>query len=315
MFIKRIAPSAIIGGLLALIFACFLFLFQVRQTEVAVVTTFGRFSRSITEPGLNVRWPWPIQKIYKFDNRIVNFERRFEQTTTADGRSVLVSVFIGWHIDDPRLFMERLVSGDKNRVEQNLEGIVRDTKNAVIGAHPFGDLVSTNKARVRLNQIEQEMLASLHSRVRSNYGIAIDLLGIQQIGLPESITTKVFDRMRAERQRLVKQFQNEGEAEAIRIRSEADRIRQESLAQAEAQATILRGQGEAEAAKSYVAFEQNPELAMFLIQINALGNSLKTKATLVLDPQTPPFSLLGANATVSTNVHIQSTNLSPRLNP
>jgi len=129
-------------------------------------------------------------------------------------------------------------------------------------------------------------------RAAADYGIAIDMLGIQQIALPESITTKVFDRMRAERQRLVKQYESEGDAEAIRIRAEADRDRQETLAQAEAQATVIHGQAEAEAAKSYVVFEQNPDLAVFLLELNALGDSLTNRSTFVIDPQTVPFHLL-----------------------
>ena len=98
--------------------------------------------------------------------------------------------------------------------------------------------------------------------------------------------------MRAERQALVKQFESEGEAEAIRIRSEADRQRQELLAKAEAEALVLRGQGEAEAARSLAVFEQNPDLAMFLLDLDALRLSLKDRSTVVLDPDMSPFSLL-----------------------
>jgi membrane protease subunit HflC len=169
---------------------------------------------------------------------------------------------------------------------------VRDAKNGVIGQHRFSDLISTNRERIKLPEIEREMHTILRARASTNFGIGIEWVGVKQFGLPESITTKVFDRMKAERQRLVKQFQSEGEAEASRIRSEADRRRQELLASAEAEALVIRGQGEAEAARSFAVFEKNPELAMFLIELKALANSLKDRSTLVLDPQTPPFGLL-----------------------
>ena len=271
---KRNYLISVAGTLLVLLFVLILFFFQVRQTEVAVVTTFGKFSRALTEP-LDGRWPWPVQMVHKFDNRVQNFERKFEQTTTADGRNLLVTVFVDWRVSDPKLFLERFANGDVMRAEQNLEGLLRDTKNGVLGQHHFSELISTNKAKIKLRQIEQEMLAAIQPKAGTNYGIAIDLLDVKQIGLPESITTKVFDRMRAERQRLVKQFQSEGEAEAIRIRAEADRSRQEILAKADSEATVIRGQGEAEAAKSYVVFERNPDLAIFLLQLNALASSLK----------------------------------------
>lgn len=282
----------VLGALLALIFIAPLFLFQVPQTELAVVTTFGRYARGLTEPGLYLRWPWPVQKVFRFDRRTQNFERKFEQTTTADGRNLIATVFIGWRVADPKTFIERFPNGDLNRAGQALEGVVRDAKNGVIGRHRFSEMISTNRAEVRLRQIEEEMLATLRAQTVTNYGLAIELLGLKQLGLPESITTKVFDRMRSERQRLVKQFQSEGEAEAIRIRADADRQRQEVLATAEAEATALRGQAEAEAARAYAVFERNPELAIFLLELNALGKSLKERTTLVLDPQTPPFNLL-----------------------
>ena len=289
---KRNYITLIVGALCVLVFLLLLFCFQVRQTEVAVVTTFGKFSRALTEPGLYGRWFWPVQKVYRLDNRVQNFERKFEQTTTADGRSLIVSVFIGWRVADPKVFIERFPQGDVTRAEQSLEGLVRDAKNGVIGQHRFGELISTNRARVKLHQIESEMLASVQPRAAADYGIAIDMLGIKQIGLPESITTKVFDRMRAERQRLVKQYQSEGDAEAIHIRAEADRDRQQILAKSEAQATVIRGEAEAAAAKSFVVFEQNPDLAVFLLELNALNGSLTNRTTFVIDPQTAPFHLL-----------------------
>ena len=43
------------------------------------------------------------------------------------------------------------------------------------------------------------------------------------------ITGKVFERMRAERDRLVKQFNGEGEAKSLEIRSDANRKRDELL--------------------------------------------------------------------------------------
>ena len=66
--------TLIVGTALLLIFASILFIFQVRQSQTAVVTTFGSYSRMIDKPGLQFKWPWPIQKVYRFDNRLQNFE-------------------------------------------------------------------------------------------------------------------------------------------------------------------------------------------------------------------------------------------------
>ena len=71
---KNSRLSFVVGGLLLLLFMALLFCFQVRNTEVAVVTTFGRYSRDIADPGLYFRLPVPIQSVYRFDNRLQNFE-------------------------------------------------------------------------------------------------------------------------------------------------------------------------------------------------------------------------------------------------
>jgi len=52
-----------------------LFAFQVRTTEVAVVTNFGE-APAITQPGLKIKLPPPIQYVHKFDQRIHNFREQ-----------------------------------------------------------------------------------------------------------------------------------------------------------------------------------------------------------------------------------------------
>lgn len=293
---KRNPVTLATGALVVLIFAAMLFAFQVRQTEVVIVTTLGRYARSIEEPGLYFRLPWPIQNVHRYDNRVRNLEKKYEQTTTADGRIIVIDVFLGWRVKDPRKFLE-LFGDNLTEAERNLEIQLRTAKNNTVGNHPLADFISVDPQSLRFDQIETEMLREIRAAT-TNFGVEIVLLGIKQIGLPESITTKVFDRMKAERERLVKQFQGEGERESIRIRSEADRRREEILAEAEGQARKILGEAEASAAARLKTFEQNPELAVFLLKLDALEQSLKERATLVLDPRTPPFDLL-QNATTA----------------
>jgi membrane protease subunit HflC len=293
---KRTPITLVTGSVLVLIFGMLLFTFQVRQTDVAVVTTFGNYARTIREPGLYAKWPWPVQRVYKFDNRLRSFETPLEQSTTRDGRILLVSAYVGWRIADPRLFLERFDRGDLLRAGRTLEAQVRDTQSAVVARYHFANFVSTNAAELKFDEIEQAMLDNLQRTARDNYGIEVRFTGLKRIGLPESITQTVFKRMTGERETTIKQLQGEGEAEAIRIRAEAARQRTEILSQAEAQATILRGQAEAEAAQSLAVLEQEPRLASFLLELKALETSLKDRATLILDQQTPPFNLLREGA-------------------
>lgn len=288
---KRNPITLITAGLLAVMFLCMLFMFQVRQTEVAVVTTFGRYARSVTEPGWQLRWPWPIQKVYEFDNRLQTFERKFDETITRDQINVVIAVYAGWKVADPKLFLESF-NGDVTKAEQTLEPVIRNAKSGVLGQYNFSDLISTNQAELKFDQIEKAMLEAVQGQVKGTYGIAIETLGIKQLSLPDSITTTVFERMRAERQRLVSRYQSEGDREAKIIRADADVQANKILAEASGEAKRILGQADARASQYYEVFRKNPDLAIFLMQLNAMEQALKEKAYLILGTQTPPFNLL-----------------------
>ena len=289
---NRNVLTLIIGGVLVVIFALLLFVFQVRQSEVAVVTTFGRPVENLTAPGPYFKWPWPVQNVYKFDQRVQNFEDKFSQTFTADNNTLLVSVYVGWKINDASAFFRKIPGASVPAAQNLLEGILRNAKNQVIGKHPLSELVNANPADLKFEQIETNILAAVVGQLSTNnYGIEIEFLGIKKLGLPDSVVQTVFQRMTSERQVLISKLQYDGEAQATIIKSAADRQASETVNNAVADATRIRGQGEAEAALTLPTFERNPELANFLLRVDALKESLNQRSTLIFDERTAPFDL------------------------
>jgi membrane protease subunit HflC len=296
---KKNSLTIIVGAVLVVVFGMLLFAFQVRTTQVAVVTTFGKPTRSVTEPGLNGKWPWPVQKVYWFDNRIQSFEDKFTEDYTADKKTLLSSVYIGWRITDPRLFLERFPGGEVAQAENKMEGLLRTAKTATVGRHPLSDFVSVSDSGTNFNLIENEILNAVRDQVKVNgYGVSVEFLGIKRLGFPQSVTEDVFTQMTSERQVLVQQLQQEGDAEAQIIKSGAERRAAELLATAHGQALEIKGKGEAAAARSLEVFRQNPQLANFLFRLSALEEALKQRSTLIFDQQTPPFDVFKG---VSTN--------------
>jgi len=297
---KRNPLTIVIGLLLIIIFGLLLFTFQVRTTEVAVVTTFGKPTRPITEPNLYFKWPWPIQKVWAFDRRTQNFEDRLTEGLTHDSFNLLTSVYIGWRVSDPTAFFPRF-AGSANPIaaaEMLLDQWLGNAKTAVVGKHPLADFVTTGDNGTNFVAIENEILAAIQAQIQTNnLGLEIEFLGIKRLQLPESVSQSVFDRMTSERKVLADRFQYEGERDAQRIRSDAERKAAEMLADAEAQATQIKGKGEAEAAKSLAVFQQKPELASFIFRLNALEGSLKERSTLIFDQHTPPFDLFRGAST------------------
>lgn len=296
---KRNLLTILVGVLLIIIFALLLFVFQVRTSQVAVITTFGKPTGApLTEPGAYLKWPWPIQQVHTFDQRIQNFDDKLEPALTADNYSLLTMVYVGWKISNPTEFFPKFRDGSITEAERTLENIVRSAKSAVVGKHPLSDFVSTDEKQLKFAEIEKEMLAIIQSQVNSKgYGIEMEYLGVKKLGFPESVTAEVFKRMTSERQVLISKTQYDGEAKASNIRSEADRKSAEMVYDAEAAATKIRGEGQAQAAQYFAVFDKNPALANFLLELNALDLSLKDRATLIFDQHTQPFNLLQGAAT------------------
>lgn len=293
---KRNIPMIFLGVLIAAVFALLQVVFTLRQGEVAVLTQLGRPVRALTEAGLYLRWPWPIQRVYRYDNRTRTLQGSFEETLTQDGKNVLVALYAGWRISDPITFLERV--GTIEQAESNLDGLLRTYKNAAVGQLTFAQLVNIDPSALRADQIEQTVLHAVQPEALRRYGVDVRFVGVRRIGLPEAITQSVFERMRAERQALADRYRSEGEGEAIRIRAQADSERDQLLAQAEADARRSRAEGEAAAAGFFQVFEKSPELATFLRKLDALEETLREKSTVVLSSDTEPFDLLrgGDNA-------------------
>jgi len=290
---KKNLITIVIAAVLVVIFALLLFTFQVRQSEVAVLTTFGKpAANNLDQPGIYGKWPWPIQQVYRFDQRVQNFEDKYSENLTSDNTMLLTSVYVGWRISDAKEFFPKFAGGSVEAAQRQLETMLRSAKAAVIGKHNLSDFVNANPKQLKLESIEDEIKSAVQGELASqNYGISIDFLGIKKLGLPESVTQTVFDRMKSERTVLISEAQFQGEAEATKIKSAAERQAADVIANAQADATRIEGAGVAEAAKTLGVFQQNPTLAIFQLQLEALKNSLNQKSTLIFDERTPPFSL------------------------
>lgn len=285
---KNLATTILIAILLV-IMGLYFVSFQVRETETVLVTTFKKPSRSITQPGWYFKWPIPIQQVHRFDSRMQVFEGDVRETTTKGAVTMIVSTYVVWRIAEPEVFFNAV--GTVRDAEDKLRSRIGDTQN-VIGRHEFSEFVNSNSSQVRIADIEREMLDTLREPMLATYGIEVVTLGIKQLNVGEDVTQKVFDRMKAERQRRTTETLAQGKAEASKIKKDADTKRRALEAAAEARATSIRGQGDAEAARYYELLQEDPEFAMFLREVEALQKILEKRSTVVLSGDSEPIRLL-----------------------
>jgi membrane protease subunit HflC len=278
--------------ILVIVLGLYLVSFQVRETESALVMTFGNPTREITTPGLHYKWPTPIQRVYTFDSRMRVFEADLIETETAEQIPIIVNTFIVWKIAEPLKFFKAI--GTVREAENDkLLPLISDTQNTVIGRHQLGEFVNSDPDKIKFPKIEEEMLIDLQQEVAdANYGIEIKTLGIKQLKFSTDVSTQVFERMRAERKRRTDLTIAEGNAEATRIKTDANSIKRELLAAAEARAKGIRAEGDLLAAQHYRLLEADTDLAMFLADIEALKEILAERSTIVLTTDTDLVRIL-----------------------
>lgn len=286
---KNIAIPILIAAIF-LVMAVYLVTFQVRETESAFVTRFGKPVREVTQPGLYRKWPTPIEQVHKFDSRMRVLEAELGETTTSGTVPIIVNTYVVWRVAEPLKFLNAVKTIEN--AESKLRNQINDTQNRVIGQHAFGEFVNSDPDKIKFDQIQNEMLADLQAPVLKDYGIEIKTLGIKQLKISADVTKQVFERMKAERQRSTDRTISEGDAEAVRIQTEANRKREVLLAAADARAKTIRGQGDAEAATYYKMLQEDPQLAIFLRNLEALITTLKERATIVIPADADPFRLL-----------------------
>ncbi|MGA2556436.1 MAG: protease modulator HflC [Verrucomicrobiota bacterium] len=311
---KRSPLTIVIALLLIAVFGLMLFVFQVRQSEVAVVTLFDKMESSgvRTNPGPHLKWPWPIERVYTLDQRVhgldMEAEDKLEPITLPDQNIVLLLTYVGWRISDPARFFQNFENGSMIQAETNLQSIIRSAKLEVAGHHNFSDFLSADTNQIKFTQIEQEMLGKAREKVAAGkYGIEIKFMQIKSIELPATVSEDVFTRMKAERNKLADAIKADAESQSTAIRAKADSEATKLLAEADAKAKEIRGEGQQAMVQSLEIMAQNAELAKFLMSLTTLEDVGKEKTTWILNHNTTGLELLQAKPTpAGTNAPVPS---------
>ncbi len=293
--------TLILALLIVLLLAGYMLTYQVRFNQVAVVQTFGAADENSVDYGtegggavmgnLSFKWIWPIQKVHVYDARVQILETRLEQMQTNDKQTIIPSVFVAWRINAPLAFNTQLRTEDEAR--KQLLARLRDAKTQ-ISTFTFDQL--TNPDGQSLNEAEAMIRDSLQSALdQREYGIAIESVGIKRLLLPADVTQKVFERMRATRERLAQQARSEGVAAATDIRGNANSSRERILSFAELRANQIRAEGRRAVADIYQTFKADEDFATFQRSLRALEQMFQNNATIIADPRLFPVNLLMQN--------------------
>ncbi len=256
-----------------------------RVDEQKLILVFGRPVSVLTTPGLWFRVPL-ISDVRTFDKRLLYFNAEPLPIQTRDEERIVVDNYVVWRIVDPLQYFQSFPTGT-SPAEAQIDRVVRARVRQVVGQRTISEVLTTARVAI-MKDIADATNAGL-----AGTGIVIEDVRINRTELPPGTEVNVYARMRAERQRLSRQLRAEGEEEGRRIRAEAEREAVVLVADAKRDADILRGEGDAEAARIYAdAYAGQDEFYEFVRTLEAYRKVLPHDTTLVLPPSNDFFRLL-----------------------
>lgn len=257
--------------------------FTVSETERAIKFRLGEVIESDFTPGLHIKAPF-INNVKKFDSRILTMDSKPERFLTSEKKNVIVDSFVKWKIADVTTFYTA-VAGDVNQANIRLDQIIKDAFRSEFSKRDIKQLVSTDRNAIRT------ALIKLSTPIAVKLGIEIVDVQVKRIDLPSDVSSSVFRRMEAERERVAREFRSQGKEAAERIRANADKQREIILANAFRDAEIHRGEGDAIAADIYAkSYGVDIEFFTFYRSMNAYKNTFRNKGDmLVVEPDSDFF--------------------------
>ena len=268
---------------LSLLVLGYMSVFYVKEHEKAILFRLGEMVESDYKPGLHFKAPI-INNVSTFDARVLTLDAKSERFLTSEKKNVIVDSFAKWRIGDVGLFYTT-VGGDEFQANLRLDQIMKDAMRSEFGVRTIKQLISEDRSELR-----ETLLAKL-SPTAEKFGIELIDIRIKRIDLPQEVSSSVFQRMRAERERVAREFRSQGAESAEQISAEADKQKQVIVANAQRDAENIRGRGDAQSAEIYAkSFGKNPEFYAFYRSLQAYQNSFeKTQDTLVLKPNSDFF--------------------------
>ncbi len=278
-----VSRNTLIGIAAAVVILGSFSVFTVNETEKAIRFRLGEIVADDYTPGLHFKVPF-INNVRKFDARLQALDTEPERFLTAEKKNVIVDAFVEWRIGDVGRYYTA-VAGDPTRANLRLDQISKDGLRSEFSKRTLQEVVSGDRQQI------MEILSATTAREAADLGIEVVDVRIKRIDLPAEVSTSVFRRMRAERERVARDFRSRGAEAAERIRADADRQGTILLAEAYRDAERSRGEGDAVAAETYAtAYGKDTDFYSFYRSLNAYRNSFQNKDdVLVLQPSDSEF--------------------------
>jgi membrane protease subunit HflK len=212
----RPAGSLVLWGLLILLLMWLVFTstHSISPGQSGVVTTFGRYSRTLT-PGVSFTLPSPIERVTKIDvQKIQSIDlgssNADDLMLTGDQNLLDLAYQVRWNIRSPELYLFQMADPDET-IREVAESAMRAVVSQVTLNDAMGDRRAEIEARVAENM--QRILDSYRS------GIQVQGIAIKQADPPDAVND-AFKRVTAAQQQ-AQQFVNNANSYALQLHQKA----------------------------------------------------------------------------------------------
>ena len=266
-------------------------LFVVDQRQFGVVYALGQIKEVITEPGLHIKLPPPLQNVTYIDKRLLTLDNAdTEPMLTAEKQRMVIDWYVRWRVTEPSQYI-RNVGLDERAGAIQLSRVVRNALQEEINKRTVKELLSLKR-----ESIMQDVKAEVLEKVKGDKPWGIDVIDVRitRADYVDAITESVYRRMEAERKRVANELRSTGGAEGEKIRADADRQREVTVANAYRDAQKIKGEGDAEAARLYAdAFGRDAQFAQFYRSLEAYKSTFSKKSdVMVVDPSSDFFKAM-----------------------
>ncbi|WP_420825834.1 protease modulator HflC [Thiocystis violacea] len=259
------------------------FTFVVREYEVALKLRLGEIVSDDYAPGLHFKIPI-LNQIRKFDRRIQTLDSQPERFLTVEKKDVIVDSYTKWRISRPAQFL-RSTGGISARTSRLLSERINTSLRDEFGKRTIQEVVSDDRLAL------MDILTRDVNENAADLGVEVVDIRVKKIDLPPEVSESVYQRMRAERERVARDLRAKGAEAAERIRADADRQRTVTIAEAYKESEEIRGEGDAKSSEIYAnAFGQDPDFYAFYRSLSAYRESFgQGGSMLVLEPDSEFF--------------------------
>lgn len=257
--------------------------FVVKQWELALKLRLGEIVFSEYQPGLHFMVPI-LNSVSKFDGRIQTLDSQPLRFLTVEKKDVIVDSYVKWRIANVAQFY-RSTGGSPERTARLLAERISTSLRDEFGKRTIQEVVSGERTEI------MDLLTKEADRNANELGVEIVDVRVKKIDLPPEVSESVYERMRAERERVARDLRAKGSEAAERIRADADRQRTVTLADAYKESEELRGAGEGRAAEVYAkAFQRNADFYSFWRSLTAYKGVFRDSGDMiVLEPDSDFF--------------------------